>query len=447
MATHYRSELPYQKDISLVYQCIRDILSPILLDSSNFAGNEGRYDILSGAPEHEVISSSLPSQDSTSLETLNNLLREYAEKSSQAEDLPFSGGLIGYIAYDFNQNIEKLPPPKGQDISIPNLHFLLVGWAIITDHTEKKTCLVAQSWVNVTLVKDIETALTQPPKPLTSSEFTLKEEFSSNISEQDYLKNITRIKSYIANGDCYQVNYAQRFSANCDGDPWQAYLRLRASTKSPYSAYFEARGGTIMCTSPERFFISNKHGEIETNPIKGTRPRNAHPQQDTALAKELINSPKDKAENLMIVDLLRNDLSKVCLTNSVKAPELFKLHSFSNVHHLVSRVTGLLQSKKTPIDVLQATFPGGSITGAPKVRSMEIINELEPNQRSIYCGSIGYIGFDHQSQFNICIRTMLHTNNKVYCWGGGGIVSDSIPEQEYQESLDKIQLLMETLEQ
>jgi len=257
-------------------------------------------------------------------------------------------------------------------------------------------------------------------------------------------------KHYIAEGDCYQVNLAQRFSAKAHGDGWVAYQKLREISPAPFMAYMNFGDLQVLSGSPERFLqLTDKH--VETRPIKGTRPRSDDVLQDQSYAQELQQSIKDKAENLMIVDLLRNDISKNCEIGSVKADKLFQLQSFANVHHLVSIITGKLKQGKTAIDLLRGCFPGGSITGAPKLRAMQIIEELEPHRRGVYCGAIGYIGFDGNMDTNITIRTAVyatdaHGEGEISFYAGGGIVADSILEKEYDETLDKASSMLKTMQ-
>jgi para-aminobenzoate synthetase component I len=260
-----------------------------------------------------------------------------------------------------------------------------------------------------------------------------------------YLEALARIRDYLIAGDCYQVNLAQRFAAPAAGDPWTAYRRLRVLNAAPFGAYLQTPDAHLLCSSPERF-LWVRDGRVETRPIKGTRPRATDPDEDARLAESLRLSPKDRAENLMIVDLLRNDLGRVCATGSLQVPGLFEIERFARVHHLVSTVTGRLAAGRTALDLLRAAFPGGSITGAPKRRAMEIIEELEPHRRGVYCGAIGYLGFDGAMDTNIAIRTLIHSDGVVRCWAGGGIVADSDPESEYRETYDKAAPLLDLLQ-
>lgn len=283
---------------------------------------------------------------------------------------------------------------------------------------------------------------TLPP----TTPFTLRSAFAPDIEPADYQRAIARIHDYIRAGDCYQVNYAQRFQARYEGDPWIAYRALRDACPTPFSGYLNLDGDdAVLSLSPERF-MRLQDGRIEARPIKGTRPRGATPTQDQALADELLASAKDRAENLMIVDLLRNDIGRVSRIGSVRVPELFSLESYPNVHHLVSSVEAELADGLDAFDLLAASFPGGSITGAPKIRAMEIIDELETAQRGLYCGSLLYIDSRGHMDSSIAIRSMLAQNGHISCWGGGGIVMDSDWEDEYRESIAKVRVLMETLE-
>jgi para-aminobenzoate synthetase component 1 len=252
------------------------------------------------------------------------------------------------------------------------------------------------------------------------------------------------VKAHIAAGDCYQINLTQRFAAQASGDFWEAYRRLRRLSPAPYAAYLEYPFGQIASSSPEQF-LSVRDGYARTKPIKGTRARAADAAGDVELVRELASSIKDRAENVMIVDLLRNDFGRCCAPGSVRATRLFDIETFANVHHLVSTVEGRLSKNCDAIDLLIACFPGGSITGAPKIRSMQIIDEIEPHRRSIYCGSIGYIGYDGAMDMNIAIRTLLMSAGSVYAWAGGGIVADSQLQAEYQESFDKAAAMLQVL--
>ena len=297
--------------------------------------------------------------------------------------------------------------------------------------------LLANSSVNVSVNTPVKT---QP------TDFALSAQWQANMTQAQYVARLDRLHQYIVAGDCYQANIAQRFHAPYTGCEYHGYLRLREHNNAPFSAFIKTEHGAILCISPERFLAVHK-GKVETKPIKGTMPRYTDPLLDQQSAETLLSSEKDQAENLMIVDLLRNDLSKHCTPHSVKVPKLFALESYPAVHHMVSTVTGTLNDDSELFALLSGAFPGGSITGAPKVRAMQIIEELEPNRRNIYCGAIGYIGVKHDMDTNICIRTLLCENGQIFCWAGGGIVLDSVAQDEYAETLAKVSKILPILQQ
>jgi para-aminobenzoate synthetase component 1 len=266
------------------------------------------------------------------------------------------------------------------------------------------------------------------------------------MTRAEYEQAFERIRRYIVDGDCYQVNLAQRFEAQACGDPWRGYLALRHLSPAPHGAYLNLPFAQVMSVSPERF-LQVRNREVETRPIKGTRPRAVDPRLDAERAQALAASAKDRAENVMIVDLLRNDLAKNCRLGSVHVPRLFAVESFAGVHHLVSTVRGELAQGRDALDLLRGCFPGGSITGAPKVRAMQIIEELERYRRGIYCGCIGYLGDDGAMDTSIAIRTLVHRAGTVRYWAGGGIVADSVAAEEYQETLDKAGCFFELVRQ
>jgi len=363
--------------------------------------------------------------------------------------LPFIGGALGYFAYDLGQRFEKLPNTTTQDINLPEMAVGIYQRAIIIDHKNKKTWLVCPESEQAELSKNLQRLSQQHIN--NNSTFTLTSKWQSNISKQAYQDKFTQVQNYLLSGDCYQINLAQRFVADYLGDEFQAYLALRKENKAPFSAFMRFDSYAILSISPERFLQVNNNGKVQSKPIKGTRPRSTDSTIDKHNAFDLKNSPKDQAENLMIVDLLRNDISKACIAGSVTVPELFAIESFPAVHHLVSTVEGQLAENKLPTDLLRGAFPGGSITGAPKIRAMEIIEQLEPHKRSIYCGTIGYISACGKMDTSITIRTLVcketPISNKIYCWAGGGLVADSNVASEYQETFDKVNKILPILSQ
>ena len=361
-------------------------------------------------------------------------------------DLPFCGGAIGYFAYDLVRRLERLPQCAEDTEQIPEMAIGVYDWAVVVDHEARLCRLVAQG-------RDPEThaywdallkRLSSPSPARIRPPFRAFSRPTSNMDRSRYGQAFRRIKNYIREGDCYQVNLAQRFETHVEGDTWCAYRQLRRISPAPYGAFLRLPFAHVLSASPERF-LSMRNGNVETKPVKGTRPRGRTPDQDRTLADALCASVKDRAENLMIVDLLRNDIGKTCRVGSIRVPKLFDLESFATVHHLVSTVTGTLADGRDALDLLRGCFPGGSITGAPKLRAMEIIEELEPHRRGVYCGAIGYVSFDGSIDTNVAIRTLMHSDGVIRFWAGGGIVADSQEEEEYQETLDKAAAMFKLL--
>lgn len=319
----------------------------------------------------------------------------------------------------------------------------LYDWCVVKDKRTRESWYVTSDSCSQS-IETLQALLSEPTDE--ARDFTLTCPFSPHLSQRGYTAAIERIRDYIIAGDCYQVNYAQQFSAGCEGHPFEAYRKLRDVAPGDFSAYLSlADGHAILSLSPERF-LSTHNGKITTQPIKGTRPRHKDPDTDQAIADSLLNSVKDRAENIMITDLLRNDLGKLCVRGSVDTPEICSLHSYENVHHLVSRIEGTLRDDISPGEALIGCSPGGSITGAPKRRAMEIIAELENTPRGAYCGSIFAIAGDGWMESSVAIRTLEVNDDRITCWGGGGIVFDSNADAEYQETFDKVGAFMRALE-
>ena len=454
-------DLSATTDITTLFSHIAEKPWSIMLDSSNSEHSDGRYDIIVANPiisittkdevsciqDHQTNDISLSKQNPLELiEHYQNELLSQTQLSQEAEssEIPFLCGALGYWGYDLGRRFEKLPSLSSNQYSSPDMAIGIYSWSIIKDNKHGQWFL---SYVEGLPYPGIDQVNTWAESALAQNcEFELQEDWQSNLSEAKYLSSIERIKQYLVDGDCYQVNMTQRFSAPYSGCEWRAYQALRQKNKAPFSAFIKLPESTILSVSPERF-LSIKDGMVETKPIKGTRPRHADEAIDLEEAQSLKQSEKDRAENLMIVDLLRNDLSKSCAPGSVRVPSLFEIESFPAVHHLVSKVTGQLKEGISAVKLLQGAFPGGSITGAPKIRAMEIIEELEPDRRNIYCGSIGYIGIRGDADTSICIRTLLCENQTIYCWAGGGIVLDSVPELEYQECHHKVSKILPILRQ
>jgi para-aminobenzoate synthetase component 1 len=397
---------------------------------------------------------------------------------------PFQGGLAGYIGYDWGSVLERLPRTRYDDLSIPDVVLGLYDWVIAWDHRIGTAWLIStgmpatgaerepRARARMDLVRErmggrrmggagvlgaggkrggeavagFSATAAAPSYPVEGIDGAREIGLRSTFTHRGYLDAVGRVREYIIAGDIFQANLSQRFQADMPEAPFDLYRRLRRRNPAPFAAYLDYGDLAILSASPERFLrLDEQRRLVETRPIKGTRPRGLGPMHDAALGRALAESEKDRAENVMIVDLLRNDLSRVCRPGTVRVPELFALEHHPTVHHLVSTVIGELEPGAAAADLIRAAFPGGSITGAPKVRAMEIIAELEPTQRGVYCGSVGYISATGAMDTSIVIRTYLALRGQVYFQAGGGIVADSDPELEYRETLDKARGLIETL--
>lgn len=430
------------------------------LDSCNSNHIDSRYDIIVWQPEI-----TLTTRDKTTSITLADdqrqdseddpleLLAKYqnslfANYTLTQNNVPFIGGAVGYFSYDLGRRFERLPKTAEQDIDLPEMAVGIYSQALIFDKNTEQWLLICPENTRAAIETDLSSSLLAKQEER-KQHFTLTSKWQANISKAAYQNKFDRIQEHLLAGDCYQINLTQRFDAQYQGNEFVAYQALRRENKAPFSAFLRFQQHAILSISPERF-LQLKGNKVQSKPIKGTMPRNINGQVDRANAEVLRQSTKDRAENLMIVDLLRNDLSKVCQPGTVKVPILFDIESFPAVHHLVSTVEGELSSEFSANDVLRSAFPGGSITGAPKIRAMEIIESLEPQRRSIYCGSIGYISACGNMDTSITIRTLVcerqTEQNTIYCWAGGGIVFDSNVASEYQESFDKVNKILPVLE-
>ncbi len=444
--------LPYFIDSAELFSTCVDKAWAVFLDSGFPHSKQGRYDIIAAEPVCTLVTHGEITEISGNGATLKSTENPFdlvkqqlrAFPDTGLDDLPFNGGAIGYFAYDLARRLETLPTMAKDAEHIAEMAVGIYEWAVIVDHHRQKSYLVGncdrQKW------QDLIAQFSHLPARQDYPAFKVVGEIKSNMDKDSYVHAFNRIKHYLKEGDCYQVNLAQRFVADCEGDSWTAYQSLRKLNAAPFSCYLNLPEVRILSSSPERF-LKLTDSVVETKPIKGTRPRKPDYVEDQQQIKNLAASNKDRAENLMIVDLLRNDISKTCKSGSVKVPVLFDVESYATVHHLVSTVTGTLADDQHALDLLKSCFPGGSITGAPKIRSMEIIEELEPNRRGVYCGAIGYIGFNGNMDTNIAIRTLVHSENTIRFWAGGGIVNDSVAEEEYQESFDKAAAMLDLLRQ
>jgi para-aminobenzoate synthetase component 1 len=404
---------------------------------------------------------------------------------------PFQGGVIGYVAYDWGLTLERLPAPRFDDLDLDDVVFGVYDWVLAWDHAASKAWLVSTGLSAATGDRHVRAAeranavmarlasgdtaaqaADTPPAacggtragtehpavdtrsngsgrppvhPVAGGWWGEGLPLDSSFSHRGYLDVVSKVREYIYAGDIFQANISQRFEAPLDEPAWSLYRRLRRHNPSPFAAFLDLPGVAVVSASPERFLQVDPSGHVETRPIKGTRARGFGPEHDAALGQALTESAKDRAENLMIVDLMRNDLSRVCLAGSVRVSELFTLERYATVHHLVSTVVGDLAPGADALDLLRAAFPGGSITGAPKLRAMEIIAECEPSRRGVYCGCIGYWSLTGALDTSIAIRTAVVRDRRVYFSAGGGIVADSVPDEEYRETLDKARATIDVL--
>ncbi|MGB7606340.1 MAG: aminodeoxychorismate synthase component I [Lutisporaceae bacterium] len=433
-----------------IYSIFKDVNDIILLDSSRDHESLGQFSFLGINPfktlkgrENSCYLNGIESQCDI-FDKLSELLKQYKIKNST--DLPFIGGCMGYFSYDLGLIHDNIESNSVEDIIVPHYYFVFYDNLIIFDNKSGRTYISACGKLEEhhKSIASIEDKIMQQSK--VKYEVIPKRDtvFSSNFTHEEYVQAVSRVKEYIRSGDIYIANMTQRFTANTNKSCYDIYKDLRNINPAPFAALMKLEGLDIISASPERFIkINNKL--VETRPIKGTRPRGSNPEEDERYRNELLNSEKDMAELLMIVDLERNDLSKVCKPHSVKVTELFKLEEYSTVFHLASTVVGELNDGINAVQCMKACFPGGSITGAPKIRAMEIIDELEGLKRSLYTGCLGYFSFDGNADFNIVIRTIIKKDNTVYFGVGGGITWDSDEESEYQETLDKAKALMKVI--
>ncbi len=443
--------LPYFTNSASLFSHIAHKPWAVFLDSGYPHSQQGRYDIIAADPVCTLVThgeiTEIHQHGVVTHSTDNpfDLVKQQLQAIGLVEssELPFNGGAIGYFSYDLARRLEKLPLLAEDAEGIAEMAVGIYSWAVIVDHQQQQSFLLAYQLDEVTW-QALIAQFSQLPSQQSHEAFQVTSPVQSNMDKARYRTAFERIKHYLKEGDCYQVNLTQRFSANCLGNPWMAYQALRELNAAPFSAYLNLPEVQILSSSPERF-LRLADGIVETKPIKGTRPRKLDEAEDEQQRQQLVASDKDRAENLMIVDLLRNDISKTC--SEVKVPVIFDVETYTTVHHLVSTVTGVLADNQHALDLLKSCFPGGSITGAPKIRAMEIIEELEPHRRGVYCGSIGYIGFNGNMDTNIAIRTLVHSNHNIRFWAGGGIVNDSVVEEEYQECFDKAAALLDLLRQ
>lgn len=441
-----------------IYSIFKDEDYSFFLDSGMDKEKLGRYSFIGFDPflifksKGQNISITTKEEVKTYIgdpfESLKEIISKY--KMDYETDLQFIGGAVGYFAYDLCHQIEKLPRTAIDDVNIPDCYLGFYDGVVIIDHIEEKTYIASlgikgdENEIANSIQKKIEGAKKEDLNKV-SIKKQKNQAIKSNFSKDEYINAIEKIRDYIKTGDIYQANMTQRFECDINQSPYDIYSKLRKINPAPFASFIDFKEGFIVSSSPERF-VKIKDRYIETRPIKGTCPRGKSIEEDEKNKADLLSSEKDKAELLMIVDLERNDLSKVSKAGSVKVTELFHLETYPTVHHLVATVIGQIRDDMDIIDCIKAIFPGGSITGAPKIRSMEIIDELEPNQRNIYTGSIGYIGFNQDMDLNIAIRTIVCKDKKAYFQAGGGITWNSNPNLEYEETLHKAKAMIKVLQ-
>ncbi|WP_142849075.1 aminodeoxychorismate synthase component I [Telmatospirillum sp. J64-1] len=412
----------------------------LLLDSAANDGGRGRYSYLCLRPRHVLTLK----DHADPLGMLAQVLDGMGKVPAQPDLPPFQGGVAGFLSYDLGRSLERLPALQPDDLGFPDLCLGVFPAVAAWDHERR------QAWVlgEKEAAKELCELLEPQAPPLDAPDWGPRLPWRAELDRESYLNQIGRVVSYIFAGDIFQANLSQRFLATLPPEltPFGLYRRLRALSPAPFAAYLRYKDISLVSASPERFLRCFSDGLVETRPIKGTRPRSPDPAEDARQAEALSRSGKDLAENLMIVDLLRNDLARVCRPGSVVVPELFTLESFASVHHLVSAVEGRLRPGLGAVDLLRATFPGGSITGAPKIRAMEIIEELETARRGPYCGSMIWIGRDGAMDSSILIRTMAIHGDRIAVQAGGGIVAESDPHAEWEETMVKARAMLASLE-
>jgi len=439
------------------------------LDSGMDPGKLGRYSFIGSSPflvlssrgsEITLIQGTEKSNLSGNpFDVVNNFLQLY-RLDSTSPPAPFIGGAVGYFSYDLCHFIERLPSTAVDDLKLPECYLGFYDLVLAFDNLQGKAYVISTGFPELRETERMERASQRlkevkerladvsasgreaPLMPISSTveQVTL----AGGFTHQEYVDAVEKARQYIIDGDIFEVNLSQRFEAKLTITPYELYRRLRQINPAPFACYLDFEEVSVVSASPERF-LRVRGDWVETRPIKGTRPRRKTGVEDEVLANELMSSVKDRAENIMIVDLERNDLGRVCRFGTIKVTELAILETFPTVFHLTSTVEGKLREGKNCIDLLKATFPGGSITGAPKVRAMEIIDELEPTKRSVYTGNIGYLSFNGDLDLNIAIRTFLVKGSRAYFQVGGAVVYDSDPEAEYQETLDKGRALINAL--
>lgn len=444
MARPHILHLPYRTDSAHWALRLKDEPGFVWLDSAG--SQRGRYDILACRPRHTIRIDQLEDVNNQLIKSLFiEPARTIIEPFSAVElsgdgDWPLCSGWVGFWSYQFGLRQHGIH--SATDTTFPHAWAGFYSWVLCVDHQQQRCALLGHPDGDLGEMDIIyQNLIGNKASTLRPARF---EAWTQSTQKPDYRRQFQRVQEYIAAGDCYQVNLARHFQSRCEGDALEAYIRLRDIARAPHSGFIDTGDGTLLSLSPERF-LSCRERQLQTAPIKGTSARWPDSEADRKSAEALASSTKNRAENLMIVDLLRNDLGQVCDTGSVKVDKLFELQTFETVHHLVSQVSGRLRSELSALEMLQHCFPGGSITGAPKRRAMEIIDELEPVDRGPYCGSLFYWSTEDALDSNISIRSLWQQNEHMHAWAGGGLVADSDCDEEFTETLSKIKRLLSAL--
>ena len=427
-----------------------------LLESSLKHENSGRFSFIGAEPFMELIGNGDTSKIKKGNDTENVLekplevLKKLLPKSSTKQEplFPFIGGAVGYVSYDSIRQYENIGEIPNDELQTPDVHFLFFEVLVVFDHLEQKVYLVASPQKNGSSLEELQVQLTKTKHEITNAtpdevakEVSLSS-FQAAMPKQEFIDNVQRAKTYIEEGDIFQVVLSQRLKAQIEGDPFSLYRKLRVKNPSPYMYYFDFDGYSIAGVSPESL-IKVKGRQVITNPIAGTRPRGKSAAEDETLAKDLLADEKELAEHKMLVDLGRNDLGRVCEFGTVQVTKFLTIEKYKHVMHLVSEVEGVLVEDFSPLDALTSCLPAGTVSGAPKIRAMEIINEMENCKRGIYSGAIGYVSGNGNLDFALTIRTMVIKGNEAYIQAGAGIVYDSVPEKEYEETIHKLKMFLE----
>ncbi|GAB5414438.1 MAG: aminodeoxychorismate synthase component I [Congregibacter sp.] len=448
---HAEIAIPFTPNPCDLFARLRGLGSAVMLDSGSQAG----WDIVAAQPDEtrslHIPATATDSEAARQIDSLKRYTKSAVDEHAQGidasgADLPFHGGYIGHLSYELGRHLQGLD--RRRDGALPLASVFYFSWAVVQDQRTQRAWLVSDGSVPEERLEKVRSLVCAPAGPRSSSaiDFALDTRFGGPWDVTAYGDVFSAVKRYIQAGDCYQINIGQDFSAPYRGDLLPAYRWLRDVTQAPYSAFLPLDDEhSLLCLSPERFLEFDK-GRVSTKPIKGTRPRHADPDEDARAARDLVNSDKERAENLMIVDLLRNDIGRYCETGSVSVDKLFALESYQSVHHLVSTVSGNLRKDTLPMELLLGCLPGGSITGAPKHRAMQIIDELETAARQAWCGTVFYLSNHGRMDSNITIRSLYNAHGRLHCWAGGGLVDDSCTEAEFAEQRHKVGAMLDSLE-